>query len=66
MGGPIHYQTESPARMGGWEAVIAAGVRYHASAIELWPDAKFQGFTTLSVQAVTALRDQLMNSTQPD
>jgi hypothetical protein len=65
IGGPIHYQTESPPRMGGWQTVIAAGIRYHASAIELWPDAKFQGFTTLSVEAVTALRDQLANASPP-
>jgi hypothetical protein len=62
MGGPIYYQTESPARMGGWEATIAVGVRYRATAIELWPDAKFQGFMILSVESVAALRNQLLNS----
>jgi hypothetical protein len=62
MGGPIHYQTESPVRMGGWDATVAAGVRYHAAALELWPDPRFQGFMTLSVEAVTALRDQLANA----
>jgi hypothetical protein len=62
LGGPIQYQTESPARMGGWSATMAAAVREHALAVELWPDARFQGFMTLSIPAVTALRDQLTTS----
>lgn len=49
-GGPIHYQTQAPRAQGfNLNATIQAARRYNATAIELWPDAKFGGFTTLSI-----------------
>ena len=59
LGGPIQYQTEAPAGMGGWDATIAAAIRYHATAVELWPDARFKGFMSLPVEAVAALGGQM-------
>jgi len=49
MKGAINFQTEAPRGMGcEWRAAIAQGVEIGAAAIEVWPDAKYQGFTTLS------------------
>lgn len=47
-GPPIQYQTVGPKTAGfDWAATMRAAHHYHASAIELWPDAQFGGFTTL-------------------
>jgi len=49
-GAPIHYQTvgpNSPAFV-SWSATVNAARQYNATALELWPDAKFGGFMTLS------------------
>src|SRR6185436_17235054 len=49
-GGPIHYQTAAPRSQGfDLTATVQAARRSNATAIELWPDAKFGGFTTLTM-----------------
>jgi hypothetical protein len=49
LGPPINFQTESPQAMGClWIATVAQGVALGAAAIEVWPDARFQGFTSLA------------------
>ncbi len=56
-GAPIHYQTEGPKAPGfDWTATIQAARRYNATAVELWPDAKFGGFTTLTTAEMQKLR----------
>jgi hypothetical protein len=48
-GAPIHYQTVGPKTPDfDWRATVRAARRYHATAIELWPEAQFGGFTTLT------------------
>lgn len=55
-GAPIHYQTEGPAVPGfDWSATVQAARRYNATALELWPDAKFGGFTTLTIAEMQRL-----------
>lgn len=55
-GPPINFQTASPEGMGCiWPETITQGLILGARAIEVWP--KFQGFTTLTVPQVQALRD---------
>lgn len=56
-GAPIHYQTEGPKAPGfDLTATVQAARRYNATAIELWPDAKFGGFTTLTMAEMQELR----------
>jgi hypothetical protein len=56
MGGLINFQTQSPEAMGCiWPETITQGIILGARAIEVWP--QFQGFTTLSVPQVQALRN---------
>jgi hypothetical protein len=56
-GGLIHYQTEGPKAPGfDLTATVQAARRYNATALELWPDAKFGGFTTLSMAEMQKLR----------
>ena len=56
-GGPIHYQTEGPKAPGfDWTTTVQAARRYNATALELWPDAKFGGFTTLTMAEMQKLR----------
>ena len=56
-GAPIHYQTEGP-RAPGFDliATVQAARRSNATALELWPDAKFGGFTTLTMAEMQKLR----------
>lgn len=55
-GTPIHYQTAGPKSPGfNWRAVVQTARRYNATAIELWPDEKFGGFTTLTPPQMKAL-----------
>jgi hypothetical protein len=56
-GAPIHYQTVGPKVPGfNWTTTIQAAQRYNATAIELWPDAQFGGFTTLTMPQMRKLR----------
>ena len=56
-GGPIHYQTEAPMVPGfDLMATVQAARRSNATALELWPDAKFGGFTTLTMAEMQKLR----------
>jgi hypothetical protein len=58
MGGLINFQTEAPGGMGClWPETITQGIIVGARAIEVWPEAKFGGFTTLSVPNVQQLHD---------
>jgi hypothetical protein len=64
-GGPIHYQTEGPRAPGfDWTTTVQAARRYNATALELWPDAKFGGFTTLTVEEMQKLSALLSGRTQ--
>ena len=57
-GAPIHYQTEGPAKMGfKWKPTIRRARRYHATAVELWPEADLGGFTSLSTKELQRLLD---------
>jgi hypothetical protein len=48
-GQPIHYQTAGPKSAGfDWRATMRTARRDHATALELWPDAQFGGFTSFS------------------
>ncbi|HTV93279.1 MAG TPA: hypothetical protein VMG98_11220 [Verrucomicrobiae bacterium] len=56
MGGLINFQTQSPQGMGCiWPETITQGIILGARAIEVWPEAKYQGFTTLTVPEVAEL-----------
>jgi len=56
MGGLINFQTQSPEGMGCiWPETITQGIILGARAIEVWPEARYQGFTTLTVPQVTEL-----------
>jgi hypothetical protein len=56
-GGPIHYQTEGPRAPGfNLEATVKAARQNNATGLELWPDAKFGGFTSLSIAEMQKLR----------
>jgi hypothetical protein len=56
MGGLINFQTQSPEGMGCiWPETITQGIILGARAIEVWPEAKYQGFTTLTVPEVQQL-----------
>jgi hypothetical protein len=55
-GAPIHYQTVGPKKPGfDWTTTVQAARRYHATALELWPDARFGGFTTLTMAQMRKL-----------
>jgi hypothetical protein len=55
-GGSIHYQTEGPKAPGfDLTATVQAARRSNATGLELWPDAKFGGFTTLTVAEMQKL-----------
>lgn len=60
-GAPIHFQTVGPKVEGfTWRTTIRAAAHDYATGIELWPDAEFGGFTTLSrnqMQKLKALFD---------
>jgi hypothetical protein len=56
-GGLINFQTQSPEGMGClWPETITQGLLLGARAVEVWPEAKYQGFDTLTVPEVTALQ----------
>jgi hypothetical protein len=55
-GAPIHYQTVGPKRNHlRWPATMRAARQYNATAIELWPDKQYGGFTTLSLHEMRQL-----------
>ena len=55
-GAPIHYQTDGPKSPGfEWTAAVRAARRDNATALELWPDARFGGFTTLTTAEMERL-----------
>jgi hypothetical protein len=59
LGGPISFQTQAPAGMGClWTATIAQGVAYGATSIEVWPEAKYQGFDALTDANVQELASE--------
>jgi hypothetical protein len=63
--GPIHYQTEGPKAPGfDLAATVQAARKYNATALELWPDAKFGGFTTLSMAEMHKLDAQFNGRAQ--
>jgi hypothetical protein len=56
MGGLINFQTQSPEGMGCiWPETITQGLILGARAIEIWPEAKFQGFDTFTVSQMQQL-----------
>jgi hypothetical protein len=56
MGGLIHYQTEAPKASGlKWDATVRAAHEDHATGLELWPEVRFDGFTTLSQKKIEKL-----------
>jgi hypothetical protein len=58
MGGLINFQTQAPEGMGCiWPETITQGLILGARAIEVWPESKYQGFTTLTVPEVQQLHD---------
>jgi len=55
-GAPIHYQTDGPRTPGfDWSATVQAARRGNATALELWPDARFGGFTALPMTEMQRL-----------
>jgi hypothetical protein len=61
LGPPIDFQTDSPQNMNcQWTATVAEGVALGGAAIEMWPDAKFQGFDTLSAADVAQLASEFV------
>ncbi len=59
MKGVINFQTEAPRGLGcEWRATIAQGVALGATSIEVWPDAKYQGFTSLTEANVRELASE--------
>jgi len=58
-GGPIHYQTVGPKKVAvfvGWAATVKAARKYNATALELWPDAKYGGFMRLPLATMQKLK----------
>jgi hypothetical protein len=56
MGGLINFQTQSPEGMGCiWPETITQGIILGARAIEIWPEARYQGFTTLTAPDIAQL-----------
>jgi len=57
-GGPIHYQTVGPKQPAfvSWTATVSAARQYNATALELWPDAQFGGFMTLTLAQMQQLK----------
>ncbi len=61
MGGLINFQTQAPEGMGCiWPETITQGLILGARAIELWPEKKYQGFTTLTVPGSAGITDSLL------
>jgi hypothetical protein len=55
-GQPIHYQTVGPKKNHlNWNATARKARLFNATALELWPDAQFGGFTTLTPQQMRHL-----------
>ena len=60
MKGVVNFQTEAPRGMGcRWRATIAEGALLGAVSIEVWPDAKYQGFLSLTESNVRELAAEL-------
>jgi hypothetical protein len=61
LGPPISFQTEAPRGMDClWTSTIAQGVAYGATSIEIWPDARFEGFTSLSAANLNQLANEFL------
>jgi hypothetical protein len=57
--GPINFQTQAPNGFAcEWTATIAQGLAYGASAIEVWPDSKFNGLDSLQTSQVAELASE--------
>lgn len=55
----INFQTQSPVVMGClWTQTIAQGVALGAAGIEVWPEAKFQGFDTFTLANMVQLASE--------
>jgi len=62
LGPPINFQTQSPVGMScQWIETIAQGVAYGAGAIEIWPEMKYYGFDTLTVNNIQQLNSLFTN-----
>jgi hypothetical protein len=58
LGGLINFQTQAPEGMGCiWPETITQGLILGARAIEVWPEKKYQGFTTLTEPDIQQLHD---------
>lgn len=58
MGGLINFQTQAPEGMGClWPETITEGVILGARAVEVWPEARYQGFTTLTAPEIAQLKN---------
>jgi hypothetical protein len=56
LGGPINFQTQAPKGMQcQWTATVALGVSVGARAIEIWPQAMFDGFDSLTTDNIATL-----------
>ncbi|HTW83251.1 MAG TPA: hypothetical protein VMD91_04165 [Candidatus Sulfotelmatobacter sp.] len=59
LGVPVNFQTQAPRGFGcQWTAVIAQGIAVGAKAIEVWPEARYEGFDALTVADVASLTAQ--------
>ena len=66
LGPPINFQTGSPQQMTClWTQTIAEGVRLGAASIEVWPEAKFQGFDSLDGGNLAQLADEFVHPVDP-
>lgn len=56
LGTTVNFQTQAPVPMGcQWTATIARGVQVGAVSIEVWPEAKFKGYDSLTSANVASL-----------
>jgi hypothetical protein len=56
LGQPIHYQTVGPKKNNlNWNATARKARHFNATALELWPDPQYGGFTTLTPQQMRHL-----------
>jgi hypothetical protein len=61
LGPPINFQTGSPQQMTClWTQTIAIGVQLGAASIEVWPEAKFQGFDSFDGGNVAQLASEFV------
>jgi hypothetical protein len=56
LGATVNFQTQAPTGMGcQWTATIARGVQIGALSIEVWPQAQFKGYDSLTLANVQSL-----------